>query len=377
MIRVNNIGVKSLTFVVGSLSLLVGGLGCTAEKRDVPPPRETVSNVSVLVAQRTIVPDYVEAVGTVRAAQTSQLASQIMGTITNVSVHEGDKVRRGQVLAVIDDAQARAGMDRADAALAASKQEVAATEADYALAGSTLKRYESLFEKKSVSPQEFDEVKTRFAAAEARRDAARAGKAQSEAGLAQSRTSYDYTRIRAPFDGVITAKLADAGTTATPGTPILMIEDPARFRLEATVDETDIGVVHLGRPVPVFLDSLQKELEGKVVQIVPAADPGTRTFTVKIELPVTADLRSGLFGRARFTRGQRESIMVPKTAVLDRGQLRSVYVVGSDQIANLRYVTLGKQIEGSYEVLSGLDSGDRIIAQPGDRELGGRKIEVK
>jgi RND family efflux transporter MFP subunit len=368
---------KSISLLVSALSLLAGGLGCTAEKQYVPPPPETVSNVSVLVVQRQSVPDYLEAVGTVRAAQTSQLASQTMGVITNISVREGDRVRRGQVLAVIDDAQARAGIDRANAALAASQQEVAATGADYALAGSTLKRYENLYEKKSVSPQEFDEVKTRFAAAEARREAAQAGKAQAEAGLTQARTSYEYTRIRAPFDGVITAKSADAGTMATPGMPLLVIEDPTRFRLEATVDETDIGSVRLGQTVPVALDAAQTELMGKVVRIVPAVDPGTRTFTVEIEFPKAANLRSGLFGRARFARGQRESILIPLTALLERGQLHGVYVVGSDQLASLRYVTLGKQSGTNREVLSGLENGDRVVAQPGDRELAGRKIEVK
>jgi RND family efflux transporter MFP subunit len=368
---------KSISLLVSALSLLAGGLGCTAEKRYVPPPPETVSNVSVLVVQRQSVPDYLEAVGTVRAAQTSQLASQTMGVITSISVREGDRVRRGQVLAVIDDAQARAGVDRANAALAASQQEVAATGADYALAGSTLKRYENLYEKKSVSPQEYDEVKTRFAAAEARREAAQAGKAQAQAGLTQARISYEYTRIRAPFDGVITAKAADAGTMATPGMPLLVIEDPTRFRLEATVDETDIGSVRLGQTVPVTLDAAQTELLGKVVRIVPAVDPGTRTFTVEIEFPKAANLRSGLFGRARFARGQRESILIPQTALLERGQLHGVYVVGSDQLASLRYVTLGKLSGTNREVLSGLENGDRVVAQPGDRELAGRKIEVK
>jgi RND family efflux transporter MFP subunit len=377
MIRIKTFRPTSLPLLLTASLVLAGGLGCTSEKPYVPPPPETVSNVSVLVVQRTLVRDYLEAVGTVRAAQTSQLASQTMGGITNIPVHEGDRVRRGQVLAVIDDAQARAGMDRASAAVAAAQQEFAATGADYALAGSTLKRYQSLYEKKSVSPQEYDEVKTRFAAAEARRDAAQAGKAQAEAGLAQARTSYGYTRIRAPFDGVITAKLADAGTMATPGTPLLVVEDQAHFRLEATVDETDIASVRLGQTVPVVLDATQSEVQGKAVQIVPAADPSTRTFTVKIELPKTANLRSGLFGRARFARGQRESITIPQTAVLERGQLHGVYIVGPDQLASLRYVTLGRQSGTDREVLSGLEEGDRVVARPGDRELAGRKIEVK
>src|SRR5512140_820119 len=190
----------SVGTILASLSFLAGGLGCTTHKQDVPPIRETVSNVSVLVAQKATVPDYVEAVGTVRAAQTSQLASQIMGAITSISVREGDRVRRGQVVALIDEAQQRAVVERASAGLRASQQDATATEADFNLAESTLKRYQSLFDKRSVSPQEFDEVRARYAAAQARRDSANAGRAQEEATLTQARTSLDYTRIRAPFD---------------------------------------------------------------------------------------------------------------------------------------------------------------------------------
>lgn len=364
--------------VLAGLSVLAGGLGCSSEKRETPPAPEVVSNVSVLPVQRAVVPDYYEAVGTVRAAQTSQLASQIMGTITSVAVHEGDHVRRGQVLAVIDEAQPKAGLDQANAAVAASQQSAAAADANFALAESTYKRYQDLYAKKSVSPQEFDEVKARYSAAMAQREAAHSGSAQAAAGQAQARTMYDFTRVRAPFEGFVTAKLADVGTMATPGTPILVVEDPSRFRLEATVDESAMGAVHLGQKVPVTIDVLgDKQLEGKVVQIVPAADPMSRTFLVKVELPRDPQIRSGLFGRVRFARGERESMTVPKTAVFTRGQLSGVYVVGSDQIAELRYITLGQPSGDSYEVLSGLENGERVVVSPAGRELAGRKIQGK
>lgn len=369
---------RNTIVISAGLLILAGGLGCTSEKPAKPPAAEVVSDVPILTVQRTAVPDYYEAVGTVRAAQTSQLASQTMGTITSVSVHEGDRVRRGQVLAVVDETQPRAGFAGAQAGVNASQQEVAAAEADYALAQSTLQRYQGLFDKRSISPQEFDEVKTRFAAAQARLAGARAGKAQAEAAQAQARTNLDFSRIRAPFDGVVTAKLADVGMMAAPGTPVLVVEDPSRFRLEATVDEGTLGMVRLGDQVGVDLDALRgKDLQGKVVQIVPAADPSSRTFIVKIDLPRLPEIRSGIFGRARFARGQRDSILVPHTAVLSRGQLRGVYVVGADQVASLRYVTVGQSSGDSFEVLSGLENGERIVSRPGERELAGRKIEVK
>ena len=301
-----------------------------------------------------------EATGTVRAAQSAQLASQVMGTITRVNVHEGDRVRRGEVLITIDEAQQRAAYPSANAGLQASQETIAAADADYALAESTMKRYQMLYDKKSVSPQEFDEVKTKLAAAKARRDAAHAGRTQAEAGVSEASTAMGFTKIRAPFDGLVTAKLADAGAMAAPGVPLLIVEDPSHFRLEATVDESKMGAVRLGETVPVVIDALgDQTITGKVVQIVPAADPASRTFTVKIDLPSNPQIRSGLFGRAHFPRGERESILVPQTALVHRGQLDAVYVVGKDQIASLRYVTLGKPSAQQVEVLSGLEAGER------------------
>jgi RND family efflux transporter MFP subunit len=259
--------------------------------------------------------------------------------------------------------------------LQASQQAIAAANADYALAESTMQRYQILYDKKSVSPHEYDEVKAKLAAAKARRDAAHANTSQAEAGVVEANSAVSFTRIRAPFDGLIIAKLADAGAMAAPGVPLLVVEDPSHFRLEANVDESQIGAVRLGSSVPVVLDSLgSKAISGKVVQIVPAADPASRTFMVKIELSADPQIRSGLFGRARFSRGERESILVPQTALLQRGQLEAIYVVGKDELAGLRYITLGKPSGNDVEVLSGLDNGERIVAQPGERELSGKRV---
>ena len=342
-----------LTVVICGVLVLAS---CSGEKPKTTGAPETVSGVVLIAAQRATVPDYVEATGTVRAAQSAQLAGQVMGTITRVNVHEGDAVHRGQVLVTIDEAQPRAAYQSATAGFQASQQAITAADADYALAESTMQRYQMLYDKKSVSPHEYDEVKAKLAAAKARRDAAHANSAQAEAAVTEANTTVGFTKIRAPFDGLVTAKLVDAGAMAAPGVPLLVVEDASRFRLEVNVDENQIGLVRLGAGVPVVLDSLGDQvITGKVVQIVPAADPASRTFTVKIDLPADPQIRSGLFGRARFPRGERESILVPQTALLHRGQLNAIYVVGKDKIAEFRYITLGKPAGKDVEVLSGLD----------------------
>ncbi|HXX71728.1 MAG TPA: efflux RND transporter periplasmic adaptor subunit, partial [Candidatus Acidoferrum sp.] len=302
----------------------------------------------------------------------------IMGTIIEIRAREGDRVQSGQILALIDAAQPRAAVEQATAAEAAAQKEVSAADSDFALAEATRKRYQQLYEKKSVSPQEFDEVQARYQSAEARRDMARAGQAQANAVLTQARTSLSYTQIRAPFSGLVTEKKADAGTLASPGMPLFSIEDTRSYRLEATVDESDIGVARLGQPVSTFLDALgSTDLRGKVEQIVPAADPASRSFLVKIELPVDARLHSGLFGRARFSRGELVALLIPQSAIVQRGQLQGVYIIGANQIALLRYVTLGKSAGQQVEVLSGLQEGERLVAAPGDGELGGKRIATQ
>jgi RND family efflux transporter MFP subunit len=360
------------------LSMSLGGVlaGCANEQRAPTAPPETVSNVSVITAQKTTVPDWLEAVGTTRAAQTSCFQPG-HGQYLEIRAHEGDW-GGGQVLVVLDDAQSRSGTDQATAALNAAEKEVSAADSDLALAGTTLKRYQQLYDKKSVSPQEFDEIKARYQSAEARRDMARAGQAQANAGLTRAQSSLGYTRIRAPFTGIVTEKKADTGTLASPGMPLFTIEDTRSYRLEATVDESELRLVRLGQVSSVTIDALgNAQLPGKVVQIVPAADPASRSFLVKVELPADVRLRSGLFGRARFSRGERSALLIPRASLVERGQLQGVYVLDANQIVGLRYVTLGKSTQEQIEVLSGLQDGEKLVAAAGDRDLSGKRIAIR
>jgi len=363
---------------LGSLivAIVVGFSSCSTEQSVKVQSLETVRHIPVLAVQQADVPDLLEAAGTVRAAQTSDLASQLMGNIVEIRAREGDRVQRGQVLAVIDDSQPRVAVDRATAAVVAAQQQLVAVNSDLVLAETTLKRYQNLYDRKSLSPQEFDEVKARHQATLARRNMAQAGQIQAQAALNQAMTSLNYTRIRAPFDGVVTEKKADFGTLASPGMPIFTVEDVRRYRLEVAVNENDLRYVRTGGQVSVATEALDNaELKGKVVQIVPAADPVSRAFLVKIELPTDTRLRSGLFGRAQFSRGERQALLIPRSAVVERGQLQGVFVLDQNRVASLRYVTLGKFSGSEIEVLSGLQGGEWFVANPGERDLSSKRIE--
>ncbi len=366
------------TILLLSVALTFVLSGCSSERQPLPLAPEIVHNVSVLLVRRGDIPDLLEAVGTVRAAKTSQLSSQMMGTIVELRVREGDRVQRGQVLAVIDDAQPRAAVERATAAESATEQELAASNSELSLAESTLNRYQNLFDRKSVSPQEFDEVKGRYQVALAHRDMTRGAEAQAKVAVSQARTSLSYTRVLAPFDGVITEKKADPGTLASPGLPTFTIEEQGHYRLEATINENDLRYVSPGELVPVVVDALRTpELKGKVVQIIPAADAASRSFLVKIELPADPQMRSGLFGRAQFSRGNRSSVLIPRSAVVERGQLQAIYVLDPNKIASLRYVTLGKTSGAEVEVLAGVQQGERLVATPAGLDLNDKRIEAQ
>lgn len=365
----------------GLLSLLVGLMllaACTEKTSEIAQQPDTVRDVVLVAAERAPVPNVLEAVGTVRAAQQAQVASQMMGTVVSISVNAGDSVKRGQLLARIEDAQPRASVESAQAAADAANHEYAAASTEAKLAETTLKRYESLFEKRSVSPQEIDEVRARAEAARARVEMARAGVARARSAVAQANTTYAYTRLVAPFDGVVTERRVDPGALASPGMPLFTIEKAGQYRLEASVDESGMSAVRLGATVPIVVDALGAgALNGRVAQIVPAADPSSRSFMVKIDLPATPQVRSGLFARARFVRGERESILVPRHAVIERGQLHGVYVLSASKIADLRYITVGSPASDKVEVLSGLSAGEQIVAVPEGRDLAGKKIEVR
>lgn len=325
------------TLVALAASLLFAA-ACSHEEAK-PVARAAVAVPTEVVQPATIASTRAVA-GTVRAANTSPLAARIMGNIVRITVAEGDLVRRGQVLVEIDPREARTQSGAAASA-------VAAAAANARLAETTFQRFAALRERSSVSEQEFDDVK-------ARRDSAAAELARVRSMAAQADTYVEYSRVRAPMDGVVTARYVDPGAQAAPGMPLLMVEDTRASRVEATVPEE--LVVNIGDPVVV--DAGSERIEARVTRIQPRVDAMTRSSLVKIDLP--KPMRAGSYVRVLFRTGERQALVVPSGSIVRKGQLTSVFVVGSDGIARMRLITLGRD----NEVLSGLDAGERIVRNP-------------
>jgi RND family efflux transporter MFP subunit len=315
--------------------------------------------------------------GTVHAKETAVVSAQVMGRIQQVLVREGDSVRAGQTLVVLDDAALRSQVEQGQAGVKAAQNAQAAAQTNAALAASTLDRYKQLESEKSVSPQEMDEVSRRAEAAAANLEAVCA---QTDAARAQesgARTMMSYTRLVAPFAGVVTARLADPGTMAAPGVPLLQVDQAGALQLDATVDESAIGAIHKGMKVQVDLDGgASTTIAGTVAEIVPAADPSSHSFLVKIDLPSSSRTRAGMYGTAEFANGTRQAILIPRSAVVARGSLNCVYVLDGQGIAQLRYLTLGAAQGNLVEVLSGVSAGEKLVDLPSDRELAGKRIQT-
>ena len=176
---------------------------------------------------------------------------------------------------------------------------------------------------------------------------------------------------------MVTGKTVDKGDLAKPGTPLLSLETTRGFCVDVVLPETYIDYVEPRQKVSVIVPALRTgPLDGNVCTIVPSADPRSRSFIVKITLPIEQAVRSGLFARAQIPMGHSEKLVIAQKGVVTRGQLTGLYLVDSESIAHFRLIRLGKTFGDSVEVLSGLKEGDRYVAEPTPKLQDGARVEV-
>ena len=374
------------------LSIAAGLSACGEKgKQGTAVSRPVVQDVEVVVVRPVPRETMAEALGTVRARTTAAVAPQVMGRLTGVAVSEGSVVAAGALLATIDDTTVRAQHSSAEGAVTeaeAAREEVdraiSQAEASKSLAEKTFERYGRLLEGKVVTQQEFDEVEMRRTVAVKELERAEQKRAQVSAKIAQARGQADaakamlaWTRVIAPFAGVIVEKRADAGSMAVPGVPLFVLEDPRGYRIEASVSETYLPLLKVGTPVQGILDADPgKPFSAVVTEVVPTVDLNSRTFTVKADLPA-GKARTGQSGRLRFAAGTGMVLAVPKRAINRVGGNEGVFFVGDDNVARLSPVTLGAEFDDRVEVLSGIEDGARVALSPIDKLSDGARVEVR
>lgn len=301
-----------------------------------------------VISAHTGAPLQYTAVGSVVSEQRVDVATRLSGYILEILVQEGDRVRRGQLLARLDAADVDGGIRQGQAA-------VAAADAAFRDAQTDLEHFQRLYERGSVSENELRKMRLK---SEAAREALNQARAGVDAAMAQRA----YTEIDSPMDGVVVARFKRAGDLAVPGAPLLTLESGQGLVFETFVAETQVAAISAGNPVEVRIDGLTTPLMGAVSRVVLSGDPVSRSYQVKIALPETAGLMPGMFGRATFVFGESPAPLVPRPALVERGGLTGVFVVDAEGRARFRWLRIGREWPDRVEVSAGLGVDERFVA---------------
>jgi RND family efflux transporter MFP subunit len=272
-----------------------------------------------------------------------------MGRVVHLSVQEGDQVAAGKLLMKIDSGEITAQAIMARATFNNARLQY--------------NRIKSLYDATAATQMEMDQATLGFE--------------NAEAGLQAAKAMESYTIITAPISGQIVEKRINVGEMALPGQPLIKIEDNKNLRLEVTVKEQDILFIQPGNPVKVRIDAMPgTEIRGTVSQVVQASDVRTHSFIVKIDIPANKGLVTGMYGKASFTIGKHEAILIPKTALVEMSGIPGVYLVSADRSAVFQMIQTGDEHGNMVEVISGLKKGDCVISDKHAGGLDGKRVAV-
>lgn len=372
--KLKRFSIKTTALLTCCLAILAVGCKGKIKEGKVEVQRPVVRDVLVSEVKRSSVEDYHETSGSVKAQNVAVISSRIMGEVTALNVKDGDFVKTGQTLLTVDDRDIAEKIKAAEAGYKEALKGLEAAKQNRALVDITYQRYKKLHDERALSQQELDQIETQKKVADIEYERAQEIVNRAKAGLSEAKVYQGYTRVAAPFSGIVTEKKVEKGSMAVPGSPLLTIEDTSSYRIDINVDERFSGIIKRGMPVDVMIDSIGLQTKAKVSEVVPAIDPMSRTFLVKINLKASG-LRSGLYARVRIPVGGRETILIPAKAVVEKGQLTGVYTVDDKGVISFRPVRTGKNYGENIEVLSGLNQGEKAITGGVEKVIDGGMIQ--
>jgi RND family efflux transporter MFP subunit len=305
-------------------------------------------------------------VGNLIGEQTVDVVPRTGGRLVSVNVQLGDRVRRNQLLAKIEDFEIVEQVKQAEASLEVARATIRQREADLKVAELNFERSKNLFGRQLLAKQALDDAESRFLAAQAQLDLSRAQATQTSARLEELQINLGNTRIISPVDGFVARRAADVGAWVSQNAPVVSVVDISRLRMVANVVEKDLRLVNVGDPASVEVDAYPGDLfKGRIARVSPVLDPATRTASMEVEVP-NADnrLRPGMYAKVLLTIEERtDATLVPKVAVVDFEGKRGVWVPSGENKARFVPVQLGLEDAERIEVLEGLKPGDRIITE--------------
>ncbi len=312
------------------------------------PQRLPIAKVSVDQVIKKIAGDQVEVVGTVQAVQRAEISSKITGNIITLQVDLGSRVNQGELLVELSVEEISAQVQQAKAQLEQTKR--------------NLKREENLLKKNATTLQTVKSLQDSTKIA--------------EAAYREAVTMLDYSRITAPFSGIITRKIGNVGDLATPGKPLLYIEEDKNLQVLTDIPEAMILRIKKDDRLIVTIPSVNLTIEGVVAEVSPIADPSSRSAPIKLRIAANPLLRSGQFARVTLTMEQAKTLTIPTSALVPFGQMERVFVVKENK-AKLRLIRTGAQSNGYSEVLSGLSEGETVVTAGNHNLLDGQPIIIQ
>jgi len=340
-----SVGVVGLVLALASMQGWLSGDRVSPARKILPPV--SPSRPRTVPARERTDPIMTSWPGTVAAKTKAVLSAQIAARVVEVAVRQGDPVKKGALLVRLEAEEPQARLKQSEAAWRGASARRKQAEADY-------QRMNKLIAGEAVTRQQFEAADANYQTARAEEEAARR---QHEA----AKVVLHFTEVSAPFDGRVTRREIDPGEFAAAGRPLLAIDATDLFRLEAALPLAEEGRLRLGQSLPVEIDGLAA-LQGRIDEIVPAADPETRTVLVKVLLPRGTPVRSGMFGRLRLPGAAMKGIFVPKSAVREIGQLETVRVLEAGRVIT-RHIQTGRAAGEEIEVLSGLRANEQVVVE--------------
>ncbi|MDD5274714.1 MAG: efflux RND transporter periplasmic adaptor subunit [Methylovulum sp.] len=314
-----------------------------------PATATTSSKGNTAQVEKRTVDDILTWPGTVRSRTVANISPKMTARIIDIKVNAGDKIKKGDIIAKLDERDIHAQENQALAGVASASAQANRAKAD-------AQRTRSLYSKDAATRENLDAVV-------AQEKSAQASVNQAMSAVNEIRTHLDDAVLRAPFDGIVVKRLKEPGDMGLAGVPIVTIQTPKGLRLEADVPTTCAGRVNIGMTVTVRIDTLRQTTTGQVDEIIPEVDPQTRTQLIKIALPAIEGLQPGHFGWLEQACDQHEALLIPVSAVQHIGQLEVVQVL-ADGKQTMRHIRTAKTFGDQIEVLSGLHAGETVIANP-------------
>ena len=357
---------------VTSLGVLLLG-GCHSSPTSSPQEPAIAAEVATVTRSSSL--SGVVRSGVVRPRLEADIAAQISGPVVAMTKREGDPVRRGEVLVRLHAPALSASVAQGKAAVNAAEQQRSAAKVQAGLAADTLARYQQLRERHSVTAHELEQMRAQSLTAQAQAQTALSQVAVAQEALAAQRANAADAVLVAPFNGVVTQRMADPGAMALPGVPLLHVQSTADSDVQFSAPESMAATLRPGQTIPVMME--QDEQTAVITMVSPSSDATSHSFLVKATLPRSSSWKSGTVVNVSLSNTKSDTtLLVPASALVNQGGLTAVIALNHENHAEVRYVTTGQTTGAATQVLTGLKAGDRVLAH-GDLNLAGRTIEVR